>query len=136
MLNCKTVATPINVNEKLQLDDGIEKADGSSFRSLVGGLIYLTLTRPDISFSVGVISRFMHRPSKHHLRAAKRILRYVIGTTGFELCDWAGNLDDRKSVSGNFFTLSSAAITWSSKKQPTIVLSFSEVEYVAAASST
>ncbi|XP_070050285.1 uncharacterized mitochondrial protein AtMg00810-like [Nicotiana tomentosiformis] len=86
MLNCKTVATPINVNEKLQLDDGIEKADGSSFRSLVGGLIYLTLTRPDISFSVGVISRFMHRPSKHHLRAAKRILRYVIGTTGFELC--------------------------------------------------
>ncbi|OIT23111.1 putative mitochondrial protein, partial [Nicotiana attenuata] len=76
MLNCKTVPTPINVNEKLQLEDGTEKVDGSYFRSLVGGLIYLTHSRPDISFSVGVISRFMHKPLKHHLGAAKRILRY------------------------------------------------------------
>lgn len=151
LLNCKTVATPMNVNEKLQLDDDIEKADGSYFRSLVGGLIYLTHTRPDISFSVGMISRFMHRPSKHHLGAAKRVLRYVAGTTGFGLwyfrssnfnlygysdSDYGRCLDDRKSVSGNFFTLGSAAITWSSKKQPTAALSTSEAEYVAAASST
>jgi len=81
MVNCKTVATLMNVNEKLKLDDGIEKAEGSYFRSLVEGLIYLTHTRPDTSFAVGMISRFMHMPSKHHLGAAKRILRYVAGTT-------------------------------------------------------
>lgn len=62
MFSCKVVGTPMNVNEKLQLEDGTDKADGRYFRSLVGGLIYLTQTRPNIGFSVGVISRFMHSP--------------------------------------------------------------------------
>ena len=94
---------------------------------------------------------FMHRPSKHHLGAAKRILRYVAVITGFGLwyfrssnfnlygytySDWGSCLDDRKSVSGNLFSLGSSAITWSSKKQPAAALSSSEAEYVAAASST
>ena len=74
MLNCKVVATPMNSNEKLQAEDGTERADARRFRSLVGGLIYLTHTRPDIAFAVGVISRFMHCPSKQHLGAAKRLL--------------------------------------------------------------
>ena len=52
------------------------------YKSLIGRLIYLTHTRPDITFSVGVVSRFMHSPSKHHLRAVKKILRYIAGTTG------------------------------------------------------
>ena len=151
MLNCKVVGTPMNVNEKLQLVDGIEKADGSYFQSLVGGLIYLTQTCPNIAFSVGVISRFVHSPMKHHLGVAKRVLHYIVGTTtfglwyshnfnlticGFSDSDYAGSLDDKKSVSRNFFTLGSAAITWSSKKQSTAALSSSEAEYVAAASST
>jgi len=77
LLNCKPAATPMNVGEKLQLKDGAEMDDARSFRSMVGGLIYLTHTRPDIAFSVGVISRFMQQPSKVHFGAAKRVLCYV-----------------------------------------------------------
>ncbi|XP_058008329.1 uncharacterized mitochondrial protein AtMg00810-like [Hevea brasiliensis] len=113
MLNCKVATTPMNLNDKLQVDDGTEQGNASHFRSLVGGLIYLTHSRPDIAFSVGVISRFMHNPSKHHLGAAKRILRYVAGTidyglwyekvsffklSGFTDSDWAGCLEDRRST--------------------------------------
>ena len=73
-LNCKVATTLMNLNEKLQIDDGTEQANERYFRSLVGGLIYSTHTQPDIAFSVGVISRFMHGPSKHHLGAGKRVL--------------------------------------------------------------
>ena len=150
MLNCKVVATPMNLDEKLQKEDGTEQANSSYFRSLVGGLLYLTHTRPDISFSIGVVSRFMHCPSNHHLGAAKRILRYIAGTvdfclwyghvSSFRLCgfvdsDWAGCLEDRRSTSGYVFNLGSGAICWSSKKQETIALSTSEAEYIAATSS-
>lgn len=71
----------MNVNEKLQLDHGIEKVEGRYFRSLLGGSIYLTYTRTDILFSVGMISRFMHRTLKHHSGAAKKVLWNVVGTT-------------------------------------------------------
>jgi len=147
MSNCKSAATPINLNEKLQQEDGGEKANAKRFRSLVGGLIYLTHTRPDIAFSVGVISRFMQQPSKVHYRAAKRVMRYIAGTLeygiwcsktsnfklfGFTDSDWASSIDDRRSVSVNVFTLGSGAITWSSKKQATPALSTSEAKYVPA----
>ncbi|XP_057785127.1 uncharacterized mitochondrial protein AtMg00810-like [Salvia miltiorrhiza] len=131
MANCKATATPMNVSEKLQLEDGIEKAEARNFRSLVGGLIYLTHTRPDIAFTVGMMSRFMHNPTRQHFGAAKRILRYIAGTKdfgiwysnvanftliGFTDSDWAGSLDDRKNTSGFVFNLGSGAVTWSSKK--------------------
>lgn len=74
MLNCKVAATPINVSDKLQFEKGTEKANASYFRSLVGGLIYLTHTRPYIAFSISVVSRFMHSLTKQHLGAVKRIL--------------------------------------------------------------
>ena len=80
MLNCKHAATPMNINEKLQHEDGAEMIDVRRFRSLVVGLIYLTHTRPDIAFPVGIISRFMQHPSKVHYGAAKRVLRYIAGT--------------------------------------------------------
>lgn len=67
MIGCKPVPTPMNIGEKLQLNDGTRSANGSLFRSLIGRLIYLTHSRPDINFAVGVLSRFMHNPSKHHL---------------------------------------------------------------------
>ncbi|XP_044501636.1 secreted RxLR effector protein 161-like [Mangifera indica] len=139
----------MNMNEKLQLEDGIEEANAKSFRSLVEGLIYLTEIRPDIAFSVGIISRFMQSPTKHHLGATKRILRYIVGTTNygiwytqvsnFSLCGftdsyWASLLDDRKSTSSSVFNLGLGAITWSSRKQDTITLSSSEVEYVTTSS--
>ena len=128
VVNCKVASTPMNVNEKLQLEDGTERAYARSFRSLVGGLIYLAHTRPYILFSASVVSRFMSNPSKHPFRAAKRILRYVVGTLDFGIwyshvsnfklyeftnSDWAGSLDDRKSTLGNIFSFGSGAITWS-----------------------
>lgn len=147
MSNCEVAATSMNINEKLQHEDRTEKANQRLFRSLVGGLNYLTHTRPDIIFRVSVVSRFMHNPTKQHFGVAKRILRYVAGTFdfgiwyskvsnfklfGFTYNDQAGYLDDRKSASGNIFSFGSGAVTWSSKKQETIALSSSEAEYATA----
>ncbi|KAK9740369.1 hypothetical protein RND81_03G030100 [Saponaria officinalis] len=148
MSNCKITTTPTNRNEKLQREDGTEHADGIMYRSLVGGLNYLTHTRPNIAFSVSVVSTCMDNPTKLHLGAAKRILRYVAGTSnfgiwfnnvsystfkliGFTDSDWAGCFDDRKGTSGHIFSLGSSVVTWSSKKQETIALSSSEAEYAA-----
>ncbi|XP_038697950.1 secreted RxLR effector protein 161-like [Tripterygium wilfordii] len=143
--------TSMNINEKLKNEDGISFEDATYYRSLVGGLNYLAHTRPDIAFSVGVVSRFMHSPSKHHLGAAKRVLKYIAGTVeygiwyskvsnfkliGFTDSDWAGYLDDRKSTSRIIFNLGSRAISWSSKKQEVVALSTAESEYIATSSST
>ncbi|KAG6433675.1 hypothetical protein SASPL_105290 [Salvia splendens] len=150
MTNCKAAITPMNINEKLQLKDGTEEVDVVNFRSLVGGLIYLTHTRLDIAFSIGMVSRFMHNPTRQHFGTAKRILRYVAGTqsfgiwysnvTEFELIgftdsDWVGSVDDRRSTSGIVFNLGLEAVTWSSKKQGVTALSMAEAEYMAATSS-
>ncbi|GJW58649.1 retrovirus-related pol polyprotein from transposon TNT 1-94, partial [Tanacetum coccineum] len=145
MAGCKTACTPMNIGEKLQHEDGTEAADGTLYRSLIGRLIHLTHSRPDISFSVGLLSRFMHKPSKHHLGAAKRVLRYLAGTKDFGIwfqrtkdfklkgyTDWAGSVEDRKSTSGSCFILGEAVVSWSSKKQATVALSSTEAEYVAA----
>ncbi|KAE8721865.1 Detected protein of unknown function [Hibiscus syriacus] len=143
-------ATPININKKLQLEDGTEKTDARAFKSLVGGLIYLSHTHHGIAFSAGMVSRFMQAPTRQHLGAAKRILRYISGTRVYESwysqvpnfrlvdfsdSDWAGLLDDRKSTSGYVFSLGSGAIASSSKKQVVTALSSSKAEYVAATSS-
>ncbi|KAD4888613.1 hypothetical protein E3N88_20686 [Mikania micrantha] len=80
MMNCKTVTTPMISNEKLQMDDGGAMVDSYMYRSLIGGLMYLNHSRPDTSFAVGIVARFMQYPSTYHLGAAKRILRYVAGT--------------------------------------------------------
>ncbi|GKC64051.1 retrovirus-related pol polyprotein from transposon TNT 1-94 [Tanacetum coccineum] len=129
MVGCKTVFTPMNINEKLQPEDGTGMVNGSLYRSLIGRLLYLTHSCPDISFSIGVLSRFMHKPSKHHFGAAKRVLRYLAGTKefgilfrgtkdmnlkGFTDSDWAGSVEDRRSTSGNCFLIGST-VSWSSK---------------------
>ncbi|KAK9669666.1 hypothetical protein RND81_13G146900 [Saponaria officinalis] len=138
----------MNINEKLQHEDGTQGANPKHFRSLVGGLNYLIHTRPDIAYSVSLVSRYLHSPTKQHFGAAKRILRYVASTVefgiwyskksslkliGFTDSDWAGSLDDKKML-GNIFSLGSGAVTWSSKKQETVALSSSEAEYTAATS--
>ncbi|XP_051116142.1 uncharacterized mitochondrial protein AtMg00810-like [Andrographis paniculata] len=86
----------MNLNEKLQVDDGSGQPNEKQFRSLIGGLIYLAHTRPDIAFSVGLLSRFMHSPSQHHFGAAKRVLRYVVGTVQFGL--WYSHESDFKLI--------------------------------------
>ena len=106
-------------------------------KSLVGSLRYLTSTRPDILFAVGVVSRFMEAPTFTHMKAVKRILRYLKGTIDFELfyspsnnfklvgfcdSDFAGDIDDRKSTIGFVFFMGDCAFTWYSKKQAIVTL--------------
>jgi hypothetical protein len=118
---------------------------------MVGSLMYLLATRPDLAYFVCLVARFMERPTEMHVAAVKRILRYLKGTSGMGIMfkkgndeqmilvgwsdsDYAGDLDDRKSASGYVFQLGNGAISWSSKKQPIVTLSTTEAEYVAAAS--
>ncbi|KAJ0440609.1 putative RNA-directed DNA polymerase [Helianthus annuus] len=147
MGQCKTATTPMNANEKLQMEDGGAAVDEHQFRSLVGGLIYLTHSRPDIAYAVGVISRFMHKPSVNHMGAAKRVLRYIAGSAdlglwygktgrvelaGYTDSDWANCVEDRKSLSANLFSIGTGAVSWCSKKQEVVALSTTEAEYIAA----
>jgi hypothetical protein len=149
MLNCKTTPTPVATGTKLSKEDCSPNVDPTLYKRLVGSLMYLTATRPDIMFAVSLISRFMESPKDSHWQVGKRILRYVAGTssygilyssteydvlTGFTDSDFAGSLDDRKSTSGHVFHLGSGVISWASKKQPIVTLSSAEAEYVAATS--
>jgi len=124
--------------------------DGNRYAELVGSLFYLsTTTRPDIAFSVGVLSRFMSCPEQNHMRAAKGVLRNLRGTTrlgvmyggnealqGYVDADWAGDFDGRRSTTGIFFTLNGGPISWASKRQSTAATSTAEAEDVAAAMET
>ncbi|KAL0541198.1 hypothetical protein IC582_021237 [Cucumis melo] len=150
MINSKPVTTPIETGTKLSKHEEGDDVDPSYFKSLVGSFRYLTCTRPDILFSVGLVSRFMEAPTTTHLKVAKRILHYLKGTLDYGLfyfsskefklrgycdSDWAGDTNDRKSTSGYVFFIGNTAFTWSSKKQPIATLSTTcEAEYVATAS--
>ena len=83
MLNCKPVVTPIATGIKLNKEDDGSKVDPMMYKRLVGSLMYLTTTRPDIMFAVSLISRFMETPKSTHWKYGKRILRYIAGTTNF-----------------------------------------------------
>eukprot|EP00253_Pinus_taeda_P036216 PITA_36216 len=139
--------TPMVMGLKLSKEDSSKDFDPSLYKSIVGSLMYLTTTRPDIMFAVSLISRFVERPKEAHWQAAKRILRYVKGTkmlgilytvsecsdlVGYTDSDWAGSIDDRKSTSGYVFHMGSGAISWASKKKSIVALSTAEAKYVAA----
>lgn len=81
----KTCSTPLEISTRLRRDEGSLLADSKPFRALVGSLLYLAITMPDIAFSVGYVSRFMQRPRKPHLEAAKRILKYINSTSDMGL---------------------------------------------------
>jgi len=149
MENCNAVKNPIVLGTKLSKDDTGTKVDATLFKQVVGSLMYLTTTRPDLMYGVSLISRFMSSPTESHWFTAKRILRYLKGTTELGIyykkegntkvmaytdSDFAGDIGDRRSTSGYVFLLSSGAISWSSKKQPVVSLSTTEAEYIAAAS--
>ncbi|KAK5840452.1 hypothetical protein PVK06_009353 [Gossypium arboreum] len=148
MQNCKATSTPIAIGEKLSSQGSSEQVSEYAYRSLVGCLLYLTATRPDIMFAVSLLSRFMYCCNEKHFQAAKRVLRYIKGTlshgmlfnkaeslklVGYTDSDWGGSIDDMKSTSGYVFTLGSAIFCWSSKKQSVVTQSTVEAEYVVAA---
>ncbi|CAL9021631.1 unnamed protein product [Prunus brigantina] len=147
--SAKPVRNPMSTTEKLHKDPTGEQIDQKLYRSMIGSLLYLTASRPDISFSVGVCARFQACPKQSHLAAVKRIIRYISGTlhfgihysfdsnveiAGFSDADWAGNIDDRKSTSGGCFYLGNNLVAWHSKKQKCVSLSTAEAEYIAAGS--
>ncbi|KAM1053550.1 hypothetical protein ACFX2I_000976 [Malus domestica] len=149
MDQCNPVQNPVVPGLKLTRNGGVE-VDSTVYRQMVGNLMYLTATRPDLMFVVSLIIRYMERPTEEHLQVAKKVLRYVKGTvdlgifykkggteelTGYTDSDYAGDQDDRKSTSGYVFMMSSGAVSWSSKKQPVVTLSTTEAEFIAAASS-
>jgi hypothetical protein len=135
-------------------EDGVS-SDASKYKQMVGCLMYLLATRPDLAYSVCLVARFMDKPTDMHVAAVKRIFRYIRGTlaygvmynqqnsddknkeelklVGWTDSDYAGDSEDRKSTSGYVFMLGKSAISWSSKKQPIVTLSTTEAEYVAAA---
>ncbi|XP_074377786.1 secreted RxLR effector protein 161-like [Apium graveolens] len=146
MEEVKPSSTLVEVSLKLSKDGDSKYVDPTLYRSLIGSLMYLTTTRSDIIYDVGLISRFMEQPKKTHWEAGKRILRYVRGTLGDGLyyqkvndskvlgycdSDWAKSVDDSKSTSGNIFFFGSSAITWMSKKQQVVALSTEEAEYIS-----
>jgi len=147
MEECRSTTTPMNQKEKFCKEDGAAKIDETLYKTLIGCLMYLTTTRPDILNATSILSRYMHYASEIHFQAAKRIVRYMKGTIdyGLKFCqvknsilhgysdsDWASCVDDMKSTSGYCFSFGSAIFLWSSKRQEVIAQSTVEAEYVAA----
>ncbi|XP_060171504.1 uncharacterized mitochondrial protein AtMg00810-like [Lycium barbarum] len=150
MTNIKVVHTPLAQKHGLQETVGTA-VDPSLYRSIVGSLQYLTLTRPDIIHAVNLASQFMQNPNSVHLQAVKRILRYVKGTISYGLCitsqysfrlygfsdaDWAGCATTRRSTTGYSIYLGANCVSWSSRKQNTVARSSAEAEYRALAATT
>jgi len=148
----KTKTTPLSPAIKLSKSEG-EPLDKETFPygTLVGKLMFLTVaTRPDIAYTVGTLARFISNPNITHWQAAKGVVRYLAYTknkgitfrgsdltlTGYCDADYAGDLDTRKSTTGYVFINNGGAISWNSKRQPTVAVSTTEAEYMAAASAT
>ena len=121
--------------------------DATLYRQLIGSLMYLVNTRPDLCFAVNTLSQFMVEPQRVHWIAAKHVLRYIVGTidyglyyvrgdgvrlVGYSNSDWAGCASDRKSTSGCYFGLGSMIFSWFNRKQKLLALSMTEAEYMAA----
>lgn len=148
MWNCNSVKNPM-VPGTIITKEGSRGVNATLYKQLVGCLMYLTVTRPDLMFVVCLIARFMADPREEHMMAGKRVLRYLKGTMeygvfygrsstmellGYTDSDYARDTDDRKSTSGYVFMVNGAAICWSSRKQDIVTLSSTEAEYVAATS--
>lgn len=143
MLGCKPAETPMDPNVKLNSQSNSVPVDRGRYQRLVGKLIYLSHTRPDIGFAVSYISQFMHAPTEEHMGAVNRVLRYLKGTPGRGLlfkkasnrgvevytdADWAGSDTDRRSTSGYCSFVWGNLVTWRSKKQTVVARSSAEAE--------
>ena len=147
-LGCKPADTPMDPNKKPNRNEDSNPVDKERYQRLVGKLIYLSHTRPDIAYSVSVVSQHMNNPSENHLEAVNRILRYLKMTPGRGLlfkrsekreveiytdANWAGELTDRRSTTGYCSFVWGNLVTWRSKKQAVVSRSSAESEYRALA---
>lgn len=148
MKDCNSVCTPTEFGLKLMKDEEGKKINVTLYKQMVGSLMYLTSTRPDIMYGASLISRYMENPTENHLCVVKRIFCYLKGTVDFGIfyaakttekliefsnSDFAGDLNDRKSTFGFVFLMGSGAVSWISKKQHIVILSSTEAEFIAAA---
>jgi hypothetical protein len=145
----KNRSTPLNAGISLSpLTDADAEQDGTIYRSLVGGMLYIAnCTRPDISYAVNMLCRYMSRPGREHMNAAKSVLQYLAGSSylgllyrkghydlfGYCDSDLGGEIPGRKSTSGYAFMLGGACIAWSSRLQSVVAQSTAEAEYIAVA---
>ncbi|KAH9686748.1 hypothetical protein KPL70_014488 [Citrus sinensis] len=155
MAECKGIDTPMSTGSKLQKivqgELGYYLEDPTHYRSIVRGMQYLILTRPEIAFAINKLSQYVAAPTLQHLMACKRVLRYLKATqdyglkffregsltlSGFTNADWACDLDDKKSVGAYCIYLGNNLISWSSKKQLMITRSSAESEYRVLASAS
>ena len=142
--NCRTLRLPMDTHLKLTSETGDTLSHPEEYQKLVGKLIYLTLTRPDIAYTVHVLSKFMHNPTTVHLQASKRVLRYLAGAPGQGILlanhsqaklsaycdsDWAGCPSTRRSTTGFCILLGGSPISWKSKRQSVVARSTAEAEY-------
>ena len=149
MDKCKAISTPISTNCQLDQDHARKSVDQSKYMGLIGSLLYLTASRPDIMFVVCLCARYQSDPKDSHYNEAKRILKYLQGTkdvglwypnsvslnlTGFSDSDFVGCKIDRKSTSGTSHMLGSSLISWHCKKQACVSLSTTEAKYITIGS--
>lgn len=150
---CKPTPTPMSSTERLSKESGtpLNDEDAFRYRSTVGSLQYLCLTRPDLAFAVNKTCQFLQHPTDVHWAAVKRVLRYIQGTlqlgitirrsdsvdmSAYSDADWAGCPDDRRSTGGFAVYLGNNLVSWSARKQPTVSRSSTEAEYKAIANAT
>ncbi|GJV24043.1 retrovirus-related pol polyprotein from transposon TNT 1-94 [Tanacetum coccineum] len=146
METCDSVGTPMEIKDKLDLDQNGTLVDATKYRSMIGALMYLTSSRPDIVHATYLCARYQAKPTEKHLKEVKRIFCYLRGTvnmglwytkdsgfelTGFSDADYAGCKDSFKSTFGGTQFLDEKRVSWSSKKQDCTVLSTAEAEYVS-----
>ena len=140
---------PIVPGVRLMKDEEGAKVNATMYKQLVGSLMHLIATRPDLMYVVSLISKFMASPTELYLQAAKKVLRYLKGIVDLEVfyrmesngeliaytdSDYAGNVDDRKNTNGYVFLISEGVVSWSLKKQHVVALSTTETEFMAATS--
>jgi hypothetical protein len=151
MMDCKSMPTPKVTNLKLLSDTSSETVDATMYRQMIGSLMYLTNTRPDICFSMNTLSQYMVEPRRVHLIIEKHVLRYLKGTVdyglrytsdreirlqGYANSDWVGSVANQKSTSRCCFNLGLAMISWLSKKQTSVALTTAKAEYITACSAS